>query len=145
MALDRGIPPDVEAPQPQVAEKEVLKSREKIGESSKGGSPFTPEIQSKPLPAIFRLPALEPYDDNGDLMEHIATFLTQMALYDTSEALMWNPRPPSIPGHPSIPDGAEAVKVLLVADRATTDGLARDATTGALVYGGRDANRWQAG
>ncbi|RZS18091.1 hypothetical protein BHM03_00050315 [Ensete ventricosum] len=200
-------------------QKEVLKSREEIGESSKGGSPFTPEIQSKPLPATFRLPALEPYDGSGDPMEHIATFHAQMALYDTSEALMcrafpttlrgsartWyarlkpasipsfdvlarefelnflasstpeadhgltprdgprerraplpvrrkihitspgNPRPPSIPGHPSIPDGVEAVKVLLVADRATTDDSARDVATGAPVYGGRDADSWQAG
>ncbi|RRT44955.1 hypothetical protein B296_00029216 [Ensete ventricosum] len=30
-----------------------------------------------------------------------------------------NPRPPSIPSHPSILNGAKAVKVLLVADRAT--------------------------
>ncbi|RWV78338.1 hypothetical protein GW17_00060709, partial [Ensete ventricosum] len=104
---NRGIPPDVEAPQPQVAEArpasptptparsqsrsynpvpieldldtlsidtanslreqvrrahqrldEVLKSREEVRESSKGGSPFTLEIQSKPLPATFRLPAI---------------------------------------------------------------------------------------
>ncbi|RWW18651.1 hypothetical protein GW17_00017354, partial [Ensete ventricosum] len=127
MAPDRGIPPDIEAPQPRVAEarpasptptsarsqsrsynpalteldldtlstdtteslreqvrrvhqrldevqKEVLKSREEVGESSKGGSPFTPEIQSKPLPTTFRLPALEPYDGSCDPMEHIATF-----------------------------------------------------------------------
>ncbi|RWW51404.1 hypothetical protein BHE74_00042260 [Ensete ventricosum] len=256
MAPDRGIPPDVEAPQPRVAEvrpasptptparsqsrsynpaptelnldtlstdstdslreqvrrvhqrldevqKEVLRSREEIGESSKGGSPFTPEIQSKPLPTTFRLPALEPYDGSGDPMEHIATFRAQMALYDTSEALMcqafpttlrgsartWyalrvelfgkrtpkanhgltprdgprerraplpvrrtihiaglgNPRPPSIPGHPSIPDGAEAVKVLLDTDRATTDDSARDVAMGAPVYGDRDADSWQAG
>ncbi|RWW79040.1 hypothetical protein BHE74_00012691 [Ensete ventricosum] len=99
-APNRGIPPDVEPPQPQVAEaraasptptparsqsrsynpvptepdfdtlstdtadslrkqvrrvhqrldevqKEVLKSREEVGESSKGGSSFTPEIQAK--------------------------------------------------------------------------------------------------
>ncbi|RWW62461.1 hypothetical protein BHE74_00030393 [Ensete ventricosum] len=138
---NRGIPPDVEAPQPQVAEaraasptptpaqsqsrsynpvptepdldtlsidtvdslreqvrrvhqrldevqKKVLKSREEVGESSKGGSSFTPEIQAKPLPATFRLPALEPYDGSDDPTEHIATFRAQMALYDTSEALM---------------------------------------------------------
>ncbi|RRT50665.1 hypothetical protein B296_00018672 [Ensete ventricosum] len=42
-------------------QKEVLKSRGEIRESSKGGSPFTPEIQGKPLPATFRLPTLEPY------------------------------------------------------------------------------------
>ncbi|RZS01942.1 hypothetical protein BHM03_00031903 [Ensete ventricosum] len=138
---NRGIPPDVEALQPQVAEahaasptptparsqsrsynpvptepdfntlstdtadslreqvcrvhqrldevqKEVLKSREEVGESSKGGSPFTPEIQAKPLPATFRLPALEPYDGSDDPAEHIATFRAQMALNDTSEALI---------------------------------------------------------
>ncbi|RWW65559.1 hypothetical protein BHE74_00027134, partial [Ensete ventricosum] len=114
-APNRGVPPEVEPPQPQVAEaratsptptparsqsrsynpvltepnfdtlstdtadslreqvrrvhqrldevqKEVLKSRGEVGESSKGGSPFTPEIQAKPLPATFRLSALEPYD-----------------------------------------------------------------------------------
>ncbi|RWW40960.1 hypothetical protein BHE74_00053589, partial [Ensete ventricosum] len=30
-------------------QKEVLRSKDETGESSKGGSPFTPEIQSKPL------------------------------------------------------------------------------------------------
>ncbi|RWW42254.1 hypothetical protein BHE74_00052212, partial [Ensete ventricosum] len=158
-------------------QKEVLKSREEVGESSKSGSPFTPEIQAKPLPATFKLPALEPYDGSGDPTEHIATFRTQMALYDTSEALMcrafpttlrgsartWdgprerraplpvrgtvhiagpgNIRPPSIPGHPSILDGAEAVKILLVADRATTHDSARDATTGTPVHGDGTAPR----
>ncbi|RRT48657.1 hypothetical protein B296_00037161 [Ensete ventricosum] len=45
-----------------------------VGESSKGGSPFTPEIQAKPLPATFRLPALEPYDGSDDPTEHITAF-----------------------------------------------------------------------
>ncbi|RRT59144.1 hypothetical protein B296_00022130 [Ensete ventricosum] len=151
MAPDRGNPPDIEAPQPRVAEarpasptptparsqsrfynpaqtelnldtlstdttdslreevrrvhqrldevqKEVLKSREKVGDSSKGGSPFTPDIQSKPLPATFRLPALEPYDASGNPMEHIATFRAQMALYDTSEALMCRAFPTTLRG-----------------------------------------------
>ncbi|RRT49571.1 hypothetical protein B296_00035637 [Ensete ventricosum] len=39
-------------------QKEVLKSKGEIEESSKGSSPFTPEIQDKPLLANFRLPAL---------------------------------------------------------------------------------------
>ncbi|RRT36045.1 hypothetical protein B296_00047277 [Ensete ventricosum] len=69
-------------------QKEVLKSREEVGKSSKGGSTFTPEIQAKPLPATFRLLALEPYDGSGDPTEHITTFRTQMSLYDTSEMLM---------------------------------------------------------
>ncbi|RRT31627.1 hypothetical protein B296_00045657 [Ensete ventricosum] len=91
MAPDRGIPPDVEAPQPRVAE-------------ARPASPTPTPTQSQR-----------------------------------------NPRHSSIPGHPSIPDGAEAVKVLMVADRATADDFARDATTGTPVYGGRNANSWQAG
>ncbi|KAJ8464737.1 hypothetical protein OPV22_027289 [Ensete ventricosum] len=151
MAPNRGIPPDVEAPPPRVAEvlpasptptptrsqsrsynpaptepdldtlstdstdslreqvrrvhqrldevqKEVLRSKEETGESSKGGTQFTPEIQSKPLPATFRLPALEPYDGSGDPMEHVATFRSQMALYDTSEALMCRAFPTTLRG-----------------------------------------------
>ncbi|RWW88059.1 hypothetical protein BHE74_00003080 [Ensete ventricosum] len=69
-------------------QKDVLKSKGEIGESSKGGSPFTLEIQDKPLPANFRLPTLELYDGSCDPTEHIATFHAQMALYDTSYALM---------------------------------------------------------
>ncbi|RWV92276.1 hypothetical protein GW17_00045369 [Ensete ventricosum] len=147
-APNRGIPPDIEAPQPQVVEarpasptptparsqsrsynpvpteldldtlsidaadslreqvrrvhqrldevqKEVLKSREEVGESSKDGFTFTPEIQSKPLSATFRLPALLPYDGNSDPTEHIATFRTQMAL--CANVFFWSliERPPT--------------------------------------------------
>ncbi|RWW11341.1 hypothetical protein GW17_00025052 [Ensete ventricosum] len=62
-------------------QKEVLKSKGEVEESSKGGSPFTPEIQDKQLPANFRLLALELYDGSYDPAEDIATFHAQMALY----------------------------------------------------------------
>ncbi|RZR84065.1 hypothetical protein BHM03_00010842 [Ensete ventricosum] len=154
-APNRGVPPEVELPQPQVVEvraasptpmparsqsrsynpiqtepdldtlstdtadslreqvrrvhqrldevqKEVIKSRGEVGESSKGGSPFTPEIQAKPLSATFRLPTLEPYDGNGDPTEHIAAFCAQMALYDTSDALMCRAFPTTLRGPPRI-------------------------------------------
>ncbi|RWW64770.1 hypothetical protein BHE74_00027973 [Ensete ventricosum] len=142
-------PPQTESPTApnRVAppEKEVLRSRVEVGESSKGGSPFTPEIQAKPLPATFKLSALEPYEGTSDPTEHIAAFRAQMALYDTSDALMWNSRPPSVPSHPSVIDGAETVEVLLVVDRATACDPARDAATGASVRGSRDAGSGQAG
>ncbi|RZR98442.1 hypothetical protein BHM03_00027817 [Ensete ventricosum] len=69
-------------------QKEVLKSKEEFGESSKGGSPFTPEIQEKPLPANFRLSSLELFDGSCDPTEHVATFRPKMILYDTSDTLM---------------------------------------------------------
>ncbi|RRT80973.1 hypothetical protein B296_00002735 [Ensete ventricosum] len=83
---------------PDTGKKEVLNSRGEVGENSKGGSPFTPEIQAKPLPATFRLPALKPYDGHDDPTEHIATFHAQMTLYDTSDALMCRAFPTTLRG-----------------------------------------------
>ncbi|RRT45936.1 hypothetical protein B296_00037984 [Ensete ventricosum] len=81
-------------------QKEVLKSKGEIGESSKGGPPFTPEIQGKPLPTTCRLPTLEPYDDSDDPTEHIVAFRAQMALYDTSDPLMCRASPTTLRGPP---------------------------------------------
>ncbi|RZS29165.1 hypothetical protein BHM03_00062861 [Ensete ventricosum] len=83
-------------------QKEVLKSRGEIGESSKGGSPFTPEIQGKPLPATFRLLNHEPYNGSDDLTEHITAFRAQMTLYDMSDTLMCRAFPTTLRGPTTI-------------------------------------------
>ncbi|RRT34031.1 hypothetical protein B296_00059175 [Ensete ventricosum] len=141
---NRGAPPKIEPSQRQVVEARAA-SPTPTPARSQSGSPFTPEIQAKPLSATFRLPALEPYDGSDDPTKHIATFRAQMALYDTSDALMWDSRPPSVPSHPSVLDGVEIVEVLLVADRATTCDPARDAATGTSVRGSRNVGSRQAG
>ncbi|RZR83919.1 hypothetical protein BHM03_00010646 [Ensete ventricosum] len=69
-------------------QREFVKSKEKIDENSKGGSPFIPKMQDTPVSTNFRLLALEPYDDSSDPSEHIATFRAQMALYDTLDSLI---------------------------------------------------------
>ncbi|RWW53182.1 hypothetical protein BHE74_00040350 [Ensete ventricosum] len=69
-------------------QRDFVRSKEKVGETTKGGSPFAPKILDKPIPSSFRLPALEPYDGSTDPTEHVTAFRAQMALYDTSDALM---------------------------------------------------------
>ncbi|RRT42201.1 hypothetical protein B296_00037742, partial [Ensete ventricosum] len=66
--------------------KEFVKSTEELRENSKGGSPFAPEIQYRPIPTNFCLPSLESYDDSSDPTEHILSFWVQMVLYNTSDA-----------------------------------------------------------
>ncbi|RWV85024.1 hypothetical protein GW17_00053217 [Ensete ventricosum] len=79
-------------------QKEVLKSRGEVAESSKCSSPFTPEIQGKPLPTTFRLLTLEPYDGSDDPTEHTVAFHAQMALYDTFDTLMCRAFPTTLRG-----------------------------------------------
>ncbi|RRT50639.1 hypothetical protein B296_00029164 [Ensete ventricosum] len=69
-------------------QRDFVRSKEEVVETTKGGSPFAPEILDKPIPSSFRLPTLEPYNGSIDPTEHVAAFRAQMALYDTSDALM---------------------------------------------------------
>ncbi|RZR97456.1 hypothetical protein BHM03_00026644 [Ensete ventricosum] len=79
-------------------QRDFVKSKEEIEETTKGGSPFVPEIQDKPIPPSFRLPILEPYDGSTDPSEHVTTFRAQMALYDTSDALTCRAFPMTLRG-----------------------------------------------
>ncbi|RRT54637.1 hypothetical protein B296_00025496 [Ensete ventricosum] len=79
-------------------QRDFVKSKEKVGETTKGGSSFAPEILDKPIPSSFQLPTLEPYDGSTDPTEHVATFRAQMALYDTSDALMCRTFPTTLHG-----------------------------------------------
>ncbi|RWW42138.1 hypothetical protein BHE74_00052331 [Ensete ventricosum] len=72
-------------------QRDFVRSKEEVGETTKGGSSFAPEILDKPIPSSFRLPTLEPYNGSTDPSKHVTVFRAQMALYDTSNALM----PPS--------------------------------------------------
>ncbi|RRT75104.1 hypothetical protein B296_00011140 [Ensete ventricosum] len=79
-------------------QRDFVRSKEEVGETTKGGSPFAPQILDKPIPSNFRLPALEPYDGSTDPTEHVAVFKAQMVLYDTSDALMCHTFPMTLRG-----------------------------------------------
>ncbi|RWW77802.1 hypothetical protein BHE74_00013999 [Ensete ventricosum] len=79
-------------------QRDFVRSKEEVGETTKGGSPFALEILDKPIPSSFRLSALEPYDGSTDPTEHVAEFMAQMAFYDTFDALMCRTFPTTLRG-----------------------------------------------
>ncbi|RRT59204.1 hypothetical protein B296_00014442 [Ensete ventricosum] len=62
-------------------QNEFIRSKEELGESSVGRSPFAPEIQDKSVPQNFWLLTLEEYDGGSDPTENVTMFRAQMALY----------------------------------------------------------------
>ncbi|RRT57170.1 hypothetical protein B296_00027663 [Ensete ventricosum] len=55
-------------------QRDFVRSKKEVGETTKGGSPFAPEILEKPIPSSFQLSALEPYDESTNPTEHVAAF-----------------------------------------------------------------------
>ncbi|RWV91108.1 hypothetical protein BHE74_00035203 [Ensete ventricosum] len=81
-----------------MVQKEFVRSKEELRESSTGRSPFISEVQDKPILQHLRLPLLEAYDGSSDPMEHVAAFRGQMALYGTSDAIMCRASPTTLQG-----------------------------------------------
>ncbi|RWW81438.1 hypothetical protein BHE74_00010194 [Ensete ventricosum] len=79
-------------------QRDFVRSKEEVGETTKGGSPFAPEILDKPIPSSFRLPTLEPCDGSTDPTEHVVAFKAQVALYDIFDALMCRIFPTTLRG-----------------------------------------------
>ncbi|RRT58408.1 hypothetical protein B296_00021041 [Ensete ventricosum] len=59
-------------------QKEFVKSKDELEESSMIVSPFVPEIHDKPISRKYWLPTLEAYDDSFDPTEHVVAFRVQM-------------------------------------------------------------------
>ena len=51
-------------------------------------SPFTISVNSFPLPLKFRMPQVENYDGNKDLLDHLESFKTLMHLQGISDEIM---------------------------------------------------------
>ena len=51
-------------------------------------SPFTMAVDSFPLPPKFRMPQMENYDGNKDLLDHLESFKTLMHLQGIPDEIM---------------------------------------------------------
>ncbi|RWW44233.1 hypothetical protein BHE74_00050033 [Ensete ventricosum] len=100
MMTDPGFPSPASNPAPFVVTVEAFLGLTSQVQALAGmvRFPIHSRDTSKPLPATFKLPALEPYDGSDYPTEHIAAFRAQMALFDTSDALMCRPFPTTLRG-----------------------------------------------
>ena len=65
-------------------------------------SPFTTEVQNRPLPLKFYLPQLELYDNSKDHLDHIESFKTLILLQMTSDEVMCKAFPTTLKGANSV-------------------------------------------
>ncbi|RZS16638.1 hypothetical protein BHM03_00048660, partial [Ensete ventricosum] len=76
----------------------TIRMKDERGEGSLYSPPFIQEIQDTPILQNFCVPTLEAYDGGSDPAKHVAAFRVQMALYDTSDALMCRVIPTTLRG-----------------------------------------------
>ena len=61
-------------------------------------SPFTAPVTSFPLPAKFRMPQVEPYDESKDRLDHLELFKTLMYLQGVLDEIMCRVFPITLKG-----------------------------------------------
>ncbi|RZR77341.1 hypothetical protein BHM03_00002382 [Ensete ventricosum] len=133
-------------------QRNFVRSKEEVRETTKGGSPFAPKILDKLIPSIRQIiraqlhnKFLPEADGRLTARSHIrkrrATrpIRQQILGRDPEDA-----RHSSYSGNPSIPDGTSALTILSVIDREAPVHGVRDVTTGEpvcsrQVIGGREA------
>ena len=99
-------------PSPIIAEMQAMKEQMEVmmntlkGQVSsnlddlvnKTDSPFTPSINSFPLPQKFRMPQIESYDGVKDPLDHLETFKTLMHLQEVPDEIMCKAFPTTLKG-----------------------------------------------
>ena len=102
----------MDAPPPIIAKMQVMKEQMEIminalkGRVSsdlddlvnKTDSPFTPSINSFPLPHKFCMPQIKSYDEVKDPLDHLETFKTLMYLQGVPDEIMCRAFPTTLRG-----------------------------------------------
>ena len=65
---------------------------------NKTDSPFTPSVNSLPLPEKFRMPQIESYNGVKDPLDHLETFKTLMHIQGVPDKIMCRAFPTTLKG-----------------------------------------------
>ena len=103
--MDATPPPIIAEMQAMKEQMEVMMNALKGRMSSdlddlinKTDSPFTPSVNSLPLPEKFRMPQIESYDGVKDPFDHLETFKTLMHLQGVPDEIMCRAFPTTLKG-----------------------------------------------